>query len=372
MHFKKRGFFIIEKCVDLRYITEVQKLLFITQKIDKEDDVLGVYHEWVKRLAGKVAKLNVICLYKGTVDLSSNVGVFSLGKETGLSNLKYLRNFYKYIFQLRNEYDLVFVHMNPAYIWLGWLFWRLWGKKIVYWNASYKVNWFMRAALALSDKGVTSVSEAFVNSEKVVAVGQGIDTNLFRKDESVPREPNSVLYLGRISPVKNIDILLDAVKLLHSQGKVIKLLVVGAPNPADTGYFERLKAKAADLKADGVVKFLGRVPHYETPIFFNSHKVFVNLTESRSFDKSILEAMACKSLILVSNSVYKRILGPELSQLLMFPERNAVILAAKLEKLLNLPCSESDWIGEALRQIVVRDHDLNSLADKLIRFFNSA
>ena len=27
------------------------KLLFITQKVDKDDDILGVYHRWIEKLA---------------------------------------------------------------------------------------------------------------------------------------------------------------------------------------------------------------------------------------------------------------------------------------------------------------------------------
>ena len=57
------------------------RLLFITQKVDKDDDVLGVYHEWIAGLAEKLEKVSVICLYRGRVELPDNVSVYSLGKE---------------------------------------------------------------------------------------------------------------------------------------------------------------------------------------------------------------------------------------------------------------------------------------------------
>ena len=57
------------------------KLLIITQKIDKNDDLLGIYHKWVKKIAAKCESVRVICLYKGEYDLPDNVKVFSLGKE---------------------------------------------------------------------------------------------------------------------------------------------------------------------------------------------------------------------------------------------------------------------------------------------------
>jgi hypothetical protein len=33
------------------------KLLFITKKVDKDDDVLGVYHRWIEELAKKVQQI---------------------------------------------------------------------------------------------------------------------------------------------------------------------------------------------------------------------------------------------------------------------------------------------------------------------------
>lgn len=344
-------------------------MLFITQKIDQNDSVLGVYHEWVKRLAGKVDKVSVICLFQGRVDLPAGVRVLSLGKEMGESRLKYLLNFYKYIFKLRNDYDLVFVHMNPGYIWLGWKFWRLWGKKIVYWNASYKVSWFMKSALILADRGVTSIPEAFVKSKKVVAVGQGIDIELFRRDRGIFVKPNSILYLGRISPVKNLDILIEAAKILSAKKIDFKLSIVGSPDPADRRYFEKIKEQSAYLEKSGAVSYISQISHGETPRFFNSHKIFVNLTESNSFDKSILESMSCETLILVSNRAYARILGDELKNMLMFEDKNPADLAQKMEILLKVTNAQSTQVGLKLREIVVKNHSLNDLPEKLVKVF---
>src|SRR3989338_1305456 len=109
------------------------KLLFITQKVDKDDDVLGVYHHWLEKLSKKVGEIKVICLYRGKVDLPLNVSVYSLDKESGQSRLKYIFRFYKHIFGLRKNYDVVLVHMNPVYVVLGGLLWKLWGKKIMFW-----------------------------------------------------------------------------------------------------------------------------------------------------------------------------------------------------------------------------------------------
>jgi hypothetical protein len=69
------------------------KLLIITQKIDKNDPVLGFFHNWVKKFSENYESVNVICLYKGEYDLPKNVRVFSLGKEKEESKIKFILNF---------------------------------------------------------------------------------------------------------------------------------------------------------------------------------------------------------------------------------------------------------------------------------------
>src|ERR1700733_6884068 len=112
------------------------KLLILTQKIDKDDGVLGFFHGWVKEFSSHFDQVTVICLGKGEYSLPPNVQVFSLGKEkeSGGSKLFYIFNFYKYIWQERNNYDAVFVHMNQEYVLLGGLFWKLLGKKVFLWR----------------------------------------------------------------------------------------------------------------------------------------------------------------------------------------------------------------------------------------------
>ena len=64
------------------------KLLIITQKVNREDSVLGFFHSWIREFATHFEKVTVICLEKGTYDLPQNVAVLSLGKEGQRSKVK--------------------------------------------------------------------------------------------------------------------------------------------------------------------------------------------------------------------------------------------------------------------------------------------
>lgn len=346
------------------------RVLFITQKIDQNDDVLGVYHRWISELAFKVDSISAICLFRGAVDLPSNVRVYSLGKEEKLGKWAYLKNLFRYIWHLRDSYDVVFVHMNPEYVILGGLLWKILGKKIVLWYAHYLSNWRIKLAAALADRIVTSYSLAFpFPSKKLEILQQGIDTKLFNpvKTYRTKSEELRILFLGRIAPVKNLDVLIKAIQLV-SQSLPVKLSVVGAPTagrPAEVEYLNYNKKLAADMGLSGLISFNDPVPNKDTPPVYRKHDLFINLTVTGSFDKSTLEAMACGLPVLVSNRAFEEILGSHLASQLMFAEGDHRELAEKIVRFAAMPVEKRREIGKQLRSITVEKHDLSVLISRL-------
>ena len=359
------------------------KLLFITQKADQNDDILGVYHQWIAGLASKLENISVICLYKGQTDLPNNVTVYSLGKENintdqrgikrGLTRIKYVLRFYKYIWRLRNDYDVVFVHMNPEYILFGGFFWKLLGKKIILWYAHYLANSKLRFAALFADKIFTSVRQAYpLKTKKLVVLQQGIDTERFRKldmrNEKLGNDKFKILFLGRISPVKNLETLLRAAVLLKKEGINFLVNIVGSPTAGkliEQEYYERIKKMAQELGLIGAVNFLSPVPNYQTPEVYNNHDLFINLTVSGSFDKTTLEAMACGLPVLVSNPAFNDILNENLRQLLIFSAGRAEELFTKMIKMYDLSPKERSSIGIQLRQLIIDQHNLHNLINKI-------
>ena len=116
------------------------RLLIITQKVDVNDDLLGFMHGWVAEFSKKYEKIIIIALGVSEINLPANVRVLSLGKEISKSKIKYLVNFYKYIWRERKNYDFVLVHMNKEYMVLGGLLWWLLGKKTALWYNHKKGN----------------------------------------------------------------------------------------------------------------------------------------------------------------------------------------------------------------------------------------
>ncbi len=353
-------------------LEKFKKLLFITQKLDLDDDVLGVYHQWVAGLAGKFDKVHVICLYRGRTNLPPNVATHSLGKESNAGRLKYLINFYRYVWRLRNDYDVVFVHMNPEYLILaGWL-WRLLGRRVVFWYAHYRGTWKLKLAAIFPDKIVTSVRLAYpFQSRKLEVLQQGIDTERFKpfgdSRFTIQDSGFKILFLGRIAPVKHVDVLLRAFAALYHTDNA-SLTILGEPTPGkpiETAYYEEIKKLATDLGIFDRVKFLSSVPNYATPGIYNQYDLFINLTDTGSFDKSTLEAMACGLPAIVSNKAFLDIFPENLVGQLMFEENNYKDLAGKITAFIKKPLVEVGKISETMRALIVEKHSLATLVIRL-------
>lgn len=338
------------------------KLLIITQKVDRNDPILGFFHRWVEEFAKHCESIIVICLYKGEYTLPQNVRVLSLGKESGEFRLKYLYRFYKYIWQERKNYDAVFVHMNQEYIVLGALFWKILRKKITLWRNHQSGSMITRLAVYCSDKVFCTSRYSFTaRFKKTIIMSVGIDTDLFKRNETIVRIPQSVLFLGRISPIKNVDVFIDALNLLDQKNIDFIANIYGSPLEIHDGYYNKIKAQARTMEENGKIIFHGAIPNYETPKIYNQHEIFVNLTASGSFDKTILEAMACESLVVVSNQS----LASMLPETFLFNDRDALGLSKKLETILVLTKNEKEKYGKILRQQAI-PHDLSTLAKSIV------
>lgn len=337
------------------------RLLILTQKVDKNDDILGFFHAWVREFSKHCEGITVICLGKGEYDLPKNIKVLSLGKENGASRMRYIGRFYRYIWRERKNYDTVFVHMNQEYVLLGGLFWRIFGKKVSMWRNDKHGDIFTRIAIRFSNiVFCTSPFSYTAKFKKTKIMPVGVDTELFRKDPSVSRIKNSILCVGRISPVKNVDVLIEALLLLDKESYNFIATIVGDALPKDVEYLESVKTKAEPLLNSKKIQFLGSMPNDKTPEIYRRHEIYVNLTESESFDKTILEAMASGCLVLASNVSLKDTLGTEL----LFQERNAEDLAEKLKTTFSLSEEKKAEYGKNFREYAV-EHNLRYLAEQL-------
>ena len=342
------------------------KLLIVTQKVDTQDPVLGFFHRWIVKFAEKVESVVVICIEEGGYQLPSNVKVISLGKEKGVFKIKYVTKLWKHAWRERKNYSDVFVHMNQEHVLSTGIFWRVLGKKIGLWYNHKIGTWKTRLAVGIADRVFYTSPQAFTSRyKKAKQMPVGIDECLFRRDEGIVRNPRSILSLGRISKVKRIDLLVSALKQLHKNSVGFGALIVGSASQGDGQYYDVLRKRSTDLISSGKLKFIKSVLNIEAVNIYNQNRIFVNLTQSGSFDKTILEAMACECLVVTSNDALLSVLQRDM----MFEEGNVSDLAKVLMKTLDIKSKDAENIGRKNRDYVLQSHTLDKLVDNVLSCF---
>ena len=326
------------------------KLLIVTQAVDTEDPVLGFFCRWVEEFAKHAESIEVICLKEGKHgSLPANVCVHSLGKEretaenatiyrSVLRRLRYAIRFKLLAWRLRRDYDNVFVHMNPEYVVIAGPMWRLFGKRIGLWYVHKSVDMKLRIAALFSDDIFTAAPESFrLATPKLHVVGHGIDTKEFHAPVRPLSTPVRIVSVGRITSIKNLDTLIEAVALLAGNGVAVTATLIGAPgNASDEAYRASLKELAAERGVSDRVIFAESVSHAQMPEQYRHFDISVNLAPTGGLDKAVLESMAAGLLTFVSNRGFAELLSTH-AEALIFPEKDAAACADRIAAFVRHP-----------------------------------
>ena len=107
-----------------------------------------------------------------------------------------------------------------------------------------------------------------------------------------------VLFVGRVEPLKGLDLLLQAAAQMETR-QTLKVMVVGGIEEGDTEVC-RLQESARELGVDRVIEFVGRVDQDKLPFYYNAADVCVMPSYYESFGMAALEAMACGTPVVAS------------------------------------------------------------------------
>lgn len=157
-----------------------------------------------------------------------------------------------------------------------------------------------------------------IGTEKVVVIPPGVDTSHFypiAKDEAkefagIHQEKRIILYVGRIESLKGIDTLLRAIARLIENGVFrnvpLGLLVIGgdAKFSAEDANAEmgRLQELSDSLGLSEVVSFLGKCDQDNLQYYYSAAEIVVVPSHYESFGLVALEAMACGTPVVASET----------------------------------------------------------------------
>jgi len=102
--------------------------------------------------------------------------------------------------------------------------------------------------------------------------------------------PKIVLFVGRMTRLKGIDILLRAVAAMDGKQGVETVIIGGNQNDAELEHLQKL---ARELEIEARLRFQGAVPQSTLPLYYSAADVCVVPSYYETFGLVALEAMAC-------------------------------------------------------------------------------
>jgi len=320
----------------------MRKLVVVTQQVDPTDSVLGATVPKLQALAERVDELVVLCdsFVPEAVPSNARVHEFAAGTQAGRGG-RFVRALAS---ELRPRPLAVVAHMVPLYAVLAAPLVRPLRIPLALWYTHWKGHAVVRAAEKVSTHVVSVDERSFpLRSAKVHGIGHGIDLSEFACTDAPRAERLRVLVLGRYSPAKGLETILEAAALAGAR--------VDA-HGSDATFEDYKRALARDFPD---AELGGPVPRSHVPALLARSHVLVNNMRAGAPDKVVYEAAACGVPVLASNEAFDTLLPPELR----FDRDDAAGLAERLRTLDRRRRPE-------LRAVVAERHSVEHWADALL------
>ena len=213
-----------------------------------------------------------------------------------------------------------------------------------------------------------------VGPGRVAVIAPGVDLDVFRpRERSAARErlgvtePSMVLYVGRLEPLKGLDILVRAVGDL-AMADTTRLVVVGGDSDSDQLVGE-LGALARSVGVAERVTFAGAVPQRDLPWYYSAADVLVLPSHYESFGMVALEAMACGTPVVVSRVGGLKTFVRNGESGYLVPWRCSDPFSQQIEMILANPSLRRAMGDAAL--IAARGMGWTGVSSRLMDFYNS-
>jgi glycosyltransferase involved in cell wall biosynthesis len=194
--------------------------------------------------------------------------------------------------------------------------------------------------------------------QPVAIIPNGIDLPEYQKKMD-RNHRRTLLFLGRLHPVKGIDFLLRAWKILQDLYPEWDLRIVG---PDNTDNAVALKAMANQLELRRV-EFSGAIYGAAKFDAYRAADLYVLPTHSENFGMTVAEALACATPVVVSQGAPWS--GLEQNGAGWWPEIGYEPLLSVLQSAMSLSSAELDTMGENGRRWVQNDFSWASIGHNM-------
>jgi glycosyltransferase involved in cell wall biosynthesis len=153
---------------------------------------------------------------------------------------------------------------------------------------AFRAIWKKASALVACSEGLKERALIFMPSVSVDVIPNGVELDRFFPAETPEKsQVLRLLTVGRLSVTKRIEMLIDAVEILHRTACKLHLTIVGG------GQMERqLRKIAAERELRDVIKITGRMDSKKMPEVYRRNDIFISASMQEGMSNAMLEAMA--------------------------------------------------------------------------------
>jgi len=218
--------------------------------------------------------------------------------------------------------------------------------------------------ISISRKMERDLMELGIPRNKIAYLPNSVDTQVFSPVGE--KEENLLLFIGRISFIKGLHVLLESLRYIQ---RPVRLIIVG-PIAESPQYYEdmlRLIAKE-NRRGRHRLEYLGALEQKEVAELCKKASIVILPSLSEAFPVVVLEALACETPIVATP------VGgiPEIVQNqkngLLIPPNNSLKLAEAIEYLLSNKSARIS-MGKEGRKNVIENFSLQVVARKLCDFY---
>jgi D-inositol-3-phosphate glycosyltransferase len=209
---------------------------------------------------------------------------------------------------------------------------------------------------------------------RVEVVPPGVDHAFFSPGDrggartalGLGRDHPVLLFVGRIQPLKGLDVAVEALARLRHRGGV--LLVVGGPSGAEgEAEHDRVRRLVADLGLADRVRFVPPQPHHLLSSYYRAADAVVVPSRSESFGLVALEAAACGTPVVAAAVGGLRTLVEDGRTGFLVEDRDPARFAARIDDVLD-DAAGADRLGPAAATLA-RGYTWSTTAARLRRLY---
>jgi glycosyltransferase involved in cell wall biosynthesis len=182
---------------------------------------------------------------------------------------------------------------------------------------------------AVSPSTAVELEKQGIGKRNLSIIENGIDVSRYCPDNSVVREDDLLVYVGRLKKYKRVDYILEAMRSIEKKGQKLRLAVIGSGDD-----LTRLRKRSNELGLADRVDFMGFVDEDKKIELLRKAVVFVNPSEKEGWGITNIEASACGTPVLANNAPGLRDSVIDNETGLLYRENDVASLAESLERLL--------------------------------------